>query len=489
MRSRLYLLLVLLTVPSIAFAVSLGLEWRLNSEMRAALAEQYPREPAERVASFTVAGLCAVARDDAPELCGERDTLVTIRRGAVATAVAGLLLVAGIHLAARGAARDRQRLVRLFSPGLYVTLAAVLVLTCAHAVLAIVALYYGESWLLGRVHVGIIAGIALGALLGLLAVYRGVTSVAHRAETSVFGEVVSREEAPRLWQHVDGLAERLGALRPDQVVVGLDPTFFVTEADVQCLTGRLTGRTLFCSLPLARILTVPEFSAVIGHELGHFKGQDTEFSRRFYPIYRGSATSLASLQGSASQSVSALVPMLPAIVTLSEFMEQFALVERAIGRDREFEADRAGASVATPADLAAALVKVHAYADCWDDVQEHAIDALRAGTPPANVSVAFADAVKSASTPEVLTRLPEDALPHPTDTHPPLQARLDSLAVPLASVRDASLDVPPAHAATTVFDDLEARERSLSARHLELLAPYAALPPAEIPPSETVSAG
>jgi hypothetical protein len=61
-------------------------------------------------------------------------------------------------------------------------------------------------------------------------------------------------------------------LMPETVVIGVDPTFFVTEAEVVTLSGRLWGRTLYCSMPLARILTVDELTAIIGHELGHFRG-------------------------------------------------------------------------------------------------------------------------------------------------------------------------------------------------------------------------
>jgi Zn-dependent protease with chaperone function len=37
---------------------------------------------------------------------------------------------------------------------------------------------------------------------------------------------------------------------------------------------------------------VQELSAVIVHELGHFKGADTAFSLHFYSIYRGTFDSL-----------------------------------------------------------------------------------------------------------------------------------------------------------------------------------------------------
>ena len=47
-------------------------------------------------------------------------------------------------------------------------------------------------------------------------------------------------------------------------MAGLDANFFVTEAEVRTPTGPCRGRTLSCSLPLARILTVEEFTAIVG---------------------------------------------------------------------------------------------------------------------------------------------------------------------------------------------------------------------------------
>jgi Zn-dependent protease with chaperone function len=124
----------------------------------------------------------------------------------------------------------------------------------------------------------------------------------------------------------------------------LDPNFFVAEGEVICLSGRLNGRTLYCSLPLCRILSEEEFTSVIGHELGHFKGQDTKFSERFYPIYRGTASSLAALQA-AGREGSGSVALLPAIAVLSYFLESLSVAESRLSRDRELAADQTASTV------------------------------------------------------------------------------------------------------------------------------------------------
>ena len=157
------------------------------------------------------------------------------------------------------------------------------------------AIYYGESALFGRIHVFVIVAIGLGALVGVIAIARNAFSLVRKAQTAVIGKALSQSEAPTLWSRVEGIADRLHALHPDNIVLGLDPNFFVTEANVVCLSGSCVGRTLYCSVPLMRILTMREFEAIIGHELGHYKGLDTKYSQKFFPIYRGTANTISEL--------------------------------------------------------------------------------------------------------------------------------------------------------------------------------------------------
>src|SRR5207253_136023 len=99
---------------------------------------------------------------------------------------------------------------------------------------------------------------------------------------------------PRLWSFVADAAQSAGVAPPEHLVLGLEPNFYVTEAHVQCLDGELHGRTMYLSIPLARIFSQQELRAVLGHELGHYKGDDTVFSQKFYPIYRGTLDSLTA---------------------------------------------------------------------------------------------------------------------------------------------------------------------------------------------------
>ena len=131
----------------------------------------------------------------------------------------------------------------------------------------------------------------------------------HTAQATVVGKSVTVADSPMLWTFVKNLAGRTQSDVPRNLVVGLTPEFFVTEAEVQCIDGKLEGRTMYLSAPLCRIMR--ELEAVIAHELGHFQGEDTAFTLHFYPIYRGAIDSLNGVSEVATSinKVTAYIPI------------------------------------------------------------------------------------------------------------------------------------------------------------------------------------
>ena len=469
MRTRLWLFGLLLVVPLLGFAVSSAIRGSLNSELRDQALRQHPNADAASLATITVARLCESHDTRLDGLCETDGHLASLRTASAATALVGLGLIAGIALAGFAAQRNRAALLSLFRPGLYVTAVATTGLIVAHAAIAIAVIYYGESFVADRVHGGIILGVAIGAILGVVGVARSAFGVVRKAESFAIGASVTREAAPRLWEHTASIAGKLGALEPDHVVVGLDPTFFVTEANVSTLDARLKGRTLFCSLPLARILTVDEFTSIVGHELGHFRGEDTKFSEHFYPIYRGTVTAIASLQRAGGRGAGVLA-LLPAIAIFGFFLERFSVAEKAHSRERELLADRAGAEATSARIMASALVKVHAFAGVWDGFQRASVEALRGGKRYRNASVTYAQAVGQQARASVLDGIADRHTSHPTDSHPPLSVRLAALGVDVSAVAAEALSVTPTPSAASLFGDLESREEALSESYQLLLA-------------------
>jgi Zn-dependent protease with chaperone function len=468
MIDRIRLLALLLAVPLIGFGAAEGIRARLNSGLRSVIQRENPDLTGSELAHITVDLLCREFSSELPELCGMNNNLNLLSRVSIGAGAVGLLLLLLIHIAGRVARNNRTLLVFLFTPGLYLTALVLIGLIILHAAIAIVTLFYISVVFPELPYPRIILALSVGALIGVIAMIRGLFSTIRKARTFVIGKSLRREHAPDLWMLVEEAAQRLGSLKPDHIVVGLDPNFFVTEADVASLSGSLKGRTLYCSLPLCRILSVEELTSVIGHELGHFKGQDTKFSRYFYPIYAGTVSALATLH--ATQQGFSSIPMLPAIAVLSYFLESFSVAERRLSRERELEADRVGASLTSPRALASALVKLHAFIGLWEGWEGIIAALMRQGIALENISQGYADLVLQNARPEALQGIAEGRLAHPTDSHPPLAVRLQSLQIGLDDAANDALAVRPPQAAITLIPDAEKLEEEISQVYCLLLA-------------------
>lgn len=467
--SRAWLFGLVLGVPLLGLAVAEGIQAHFNSQLRSVLREQMPDADPTVLSHVTIDHLCDERAVELRDICATNDNLNLMSIAAVSAGAVGLVLLLGIWVGGSLARSNRRLLLYVFKPGLYLTAIALIGLVVTHAGVAMTAIYYGESMLLGRVHVFVILAIGLGALVGVLGIARNAFALVRKAQTVVIGKTMARPEAPVFWQRIDKIADRLGALRPENIILGLDSNFFVTEADVLCLSGKFSGRTLYCSLPLMRILSPIEFDSIIGHELGHYKGLDTHFSQQFFPIYRGTVNAIAALQETGAEG-SRAVAVLPAIAVFSYFLESFAVAESIISRSREIAADKEAASVTDATIISTALVKVHAFSGFWASIQDAAEKVLREGRFFVNASKTYAEIVVEHAKPDLLEGLAETHLTHPTDSHPLLGARLESLGRSIKQVAAGALSVSPSPAAIELIPDVEQVEEEISTAYQAVLA-------------------
>jgi Zn-dependent protease with chaperone function len=469
MTNRVWLFGIILAIPLIGFGVAEGIRAYVNSQLRSAIYQNYPNADRNAVSKVSIDDLCDNSRFQNEQFCSTNMNLNLMSRGALSATAVGLILLLLIKVAGSAARRSRLVLLYLLKPGLYLTVVALIGLVIVYAAIAMGAIYYGESMLFNRVHVFIIGAIGLGALAGIGAMAKSALTIVRKAQALVVGKSIPRSQNPQLWEHVDLIAEKVGSLRPEHIVVGLDPNFFVTEAEVVCLDGNVSGRTLYCSLPLCRILSTEEVSAVIGHELGHFKGLDTSFSQRFYPIYRGTVTSLVNLHQAGGEGAM-IIALLPAIAILSYFLECFSIAESRIGRARELEADHQGAAIASPRSMASALVKIHAFSGLWVELQAAVVKALEQGNYFVNASKTYAEAALACASPTILDGIAETHLSHPTDSHPPLADRLEALTINIEDVADLALQVQPNQPAIQLLTNPDQIEEEISGAYQAIIA-------------------
>lgn len=475
-------LVIILAIPLIGLAIGEGIKYKFDAELRDALIDkikvtdksklnseqlQFINSISENIDRINVDVMCKIDSTDA--FCQTNENINLLNNAAIFSTAVSLSLICFIWIIGKFASSNRKIVLFVFKPTLYLSLLGIIFLVIINSGIAIGALFYGESVFIGRFHPFILVGIGFVCILAILSLIPKIFGLIKKANIFVVGKIVPRQTSPKLWNLVEKISKRVGSLMPDHIVVGLDPNFFVTEASVSCLDGVLTGRTLYFSLTLSHIMTIDEVSAVLGHELSHFKGQDTVFSQKFYPIYRGTTDSINSLQSQIDKGNGG-VALLPAIAILCYFLNQFSIVEKRISRHRELIADKYGSAVSNPKVYATALAKVHAFAPLWGYLQQLFVDALKDGKYFTNAGNTFADMVQSCAKPEILTNLPKQIMHHPTDSHPTLAIRLISLKVNLDEIKDEILVIKPDNSALILIPEAEELEKEISAAYQVFLA-------------------
>ncbi|WNW12450.1 M48 family metalloprotease [Pseudomonas sp. DTU_2021_1001937_2_SI_NGA_ILE_001] len=402
----------------------------------------------------------SLALQRAEKVADEMDTLHTVdrvRHGLAVTVISlsllamliGLAGLLDLRQAAARAQRSRERLLESFSQ-VRKRLPFVLVghvLAMGTVMAAIFAFEGLGMWHAGRMSSGeskllFIAGLAaLGCLYSLWRVARQLHLMLHLFEPvplTVLGRSVSREQAPGLWRFVETLAERLGALPPQHIVLGIAEGFYVTSSDVQLQPedALLSGRTLHVPVTYLGLLDSDEISAVIGHELGHFVGEDTEYSLRFLPIYDGIGRSLEVLAGHMLQGDPLQRAILrPALMLGVYFMERFDHSVHHWNRVRELAADSAGARLGGNLAAASALVRISVLEPLLvERINEHIRQAIEEPDEGGHRDPLPVCLIRELAQSPLVLPAEEMAvqLPHPSDTHPSNGERLAALQVDAA---------------------------------------------------------
>ena len=170
---------------------------------------------------------------------------------------------------------------------------------------------------------------------------------------------VDAQSAPRFYDMIKELAANAGLPMPRVYIIDeAQPNAFATGRDPEnAAVAATTG--------IMQILSERELRGVMAHELAHVKHRDTLISTISATI-AGAISSIAQFgmlfsgghndrEGGVHPAVAILVMIVAPIAAM--------LIQMAISRSREFEADRGGAEISgDPSALASALQKIHNYA-------------------------------------------------------------------------------------------------------------------------------
>ena len=392
--------------------------------------------------------------------CSLREELDTLNEVAATTLSVCSIVLVLILLAGLLASRNRALLLFTFHPVLVLTQTFVIVSIVVNAGLLIASIYFLEAYYIGRIHSGLMVALGLGAALTCFRIIKLTFKSFGKLKTTVLGKAVRRNEQAGLWSFIENIAKDLGTEPPRNIVVGLEPNFFVTEVPVLTLDGQLDGRTLFLSLPFLRVLNRAELTAIVGHEFGHFIGADTKYSKWFFPIYRSASSTSAFLHSGSNEGLDALAA-LPAALIVDFFIACFSSAKNKISRERELIADLKGASIATKLDMATSLLKVHAYLQHWNFTDKRMLETIETGKSIVNLSAFFAALVKEVPLKSVSDDLSKKQTEHPVDSHPPLYMRIENLGFEIDSLI-RSEEFEDLDFASNLIDDVESLEKNLS---------------------------
>ena len=218
---------------------------------------------------------------------------------------------------------------------------------------AIVALFGTVGALLGGAQ-GMLIALLLGGAMNLWAYWFSDRMVLRLYNA----QEVDETSAPGLYRMVRELADRAGIPMPRVYLIDEDqPNAFATGRDPEnAAVAATTG--------IMRMLTERELRGVMAHELAHIRHRDILISTISATV-AGAISSLAQFgmffggrdeDGRPANPVVSLIVMI--VAPLAAMLIQFA-----ISRAREFEADRGGAEISgEPQALASALDKIHRYA-------------------------------------------------------------------------------------------------------------------------------
>jgi heat shock protein HtpX len=200
---------------------------------------------------------------------------------------------------------------------------------------------------------GMLIALAIAAAMNVYAYWFSDTAVLKMYNA----QEVDESSAPQFYRMVRELAQNAQLPMPKVYIIDeAQPNAFATGRNPEhAAVAATTG--------IMRILSERELRGVMAHELSHVKHRDTLIST-ISATMAGAISSIAQFGmlfsgGDRERNVHPAVAILIMILAPIAAM----LIQLAISRSREFEADRAGAEISgDPTALAAALKKIHDYA-------------------------------------------------------------------------------------------------------------------------------
>jgi len=463
--ARTYVLpgLLIFLVPVLSLLFFRHAENSMNAEARSAILQQIQADPSlseedrtQAIEFFTENRFSDLMRNEqfAQQFSSAKFEFATFRwmiRLSILSIAASVLvfLLAGICVGASLYSQHSQYLSLSFgwqALRLYATLQMLI-----QGVLLVALSYWVTALWAHQYYPKLIFVTGMLAVIGFAAVVKAIFQKVDLV-LPVEGELLNPETHRPFFTQLNRICDQVGTAPPDHVIVGIDDNFFATEVPVSVNGTRLTGRTLFVSLSLLKHLQTSEAEGILAHEMAHFSGSDTLYSKKTAPLLERYQRYLQTLYHSG---IGRLVFY---FMVLFRALFQISLSRRS--REREFRADNIASQVTSQRDIAAALLRVTAFANFRNQIQKILFEQQRV-LQSANISqqlaTGFSDFSNSFAVDHDIGELTSS---HPFDSHPPLVERMEAVGLPLStSTATELLSNPPDGGWYALIDNAEELEQ------------------------------
>jgi Zn-dependent protease with chaperone function len=241
------------------------------------------------------------------------------------------------------------------------------------------------------------------------------------------GEMLDREEVPKLFEMIDSTAAKAGGIQFHRVVLTDELNASVVQIPLLGIFG-WHRNYLTLGMQLMDALSPEEFHAVLAHEFAHLSkahGRTGNWLYRIRSSWENVATSLSQQGG---------ILVRPLGAFFSWFWPRFNARAFILSRANEYEADAFSASATSPATAARALQRIAVESrrldeDFWGNLGKRA---SREASPPTTIYQDLSTLIKTPVQPDNCMRWLNQRLAMTTgtaDTHPGLRDRISALGI------------------------------------------------------------
>ena len=239
-KSSITALVFMLLIPVIGYLISNAILNDLNSDVG--------------LENFSVVEFCnspiAQLNPEVSNDCNQILYIYYLKLGSIICGIVSISLVA-LYIIFSLICGTNRKLISIIFPILVPTSTLIIsVLILVQGVIITYGAYVGEGYAIGRVHFVLIGGIGLGAAVGSLKLLSSLFSIKTKPEMPLFAKEIKKSDDNKIWLLVKDIANKLNSREPDNIIVGLEPTFYATSANIKLINDNKSLKVKLCFYPV-----------------------------------------------------------------------------------------------------------------------------------------------------------------------------------------------------------------------------------------------